>query len=33
MAEIKFEITKTFAILSESPRGWKKVLNLVSWDG
>jgi hypothetical protein len=33
MAEIKFEITKALAILSESPKGWKKELNLVSWNG
>ncbi len=33
MPEIKFEITKTLAILSESPKGWKKELNLVSWNG
>lgn len=30
MAEIKFEITKKLAILSESPKGWTKELNMVS---
>lgn len=33
MAEIKFEITKQIAILSESPKGWTKELNLISWNG
>lgn len=33
MAEIKFEITKQIAILSESPKGWSKELNLISWNG
>lgn len=32
MAEIKFEIKQTIGILSESPKGWKKELNLVSWN-
>ena len=31
MAEIKFEIKKSFGVLSESAKGWKKELNLVSW--
>ena len=33
MAEIKFEITKQIAILSVSPKGWTKELNLISWNG
>jgi hypothetical protein len=32
MAEIKFEIVKTLGVLSESPKGWTKELNLVSWN-
>jgi hypothetical protein len=33
MAEsVKFEITETIAALSESTRGWRKELNLVSWN-
>ncbi len=33
MAEINFEITKHLTALSESPKGWKKELNLISWNG
>lgn len=33
MAEVKYEIVETIAVLSESPKGWKKELNLVSWNG
>lgn len=32
MADIKFEIKETIGILSESAKGWKKELNLVSWN-
>ena len=32
MAEIKYEITEHIGILSESPKGWTKELNLVSWN-
>ena len=32
MAEIKFEITKHVGVLSESNKGWKRELNLVSWN-
>ena len=32
MAEIKFEIIETLGILSESPKGWTKELNLISWN-
>ena len=33
MAEIKFEIKETVGTLSESPKGWTKELNLISWNG
>lgn len=33
MAEIKFEIKETLGVLSESKKGWKKELNLISWNG
>ena len=33
MADIKFEIKEEIAVLSESPKGWRKELNLVSWNG
>ena len=32
MAEITFEIKETLGVLSESAKGWKKELNLVSWN-
>ena len=32
MAEIKFEIKKSFGIISEGSKGWTKELNLVSWN-
>lgn len=32
MPEIKFEIKETIGVLSESSKGWKKELNLVSWN-
>lgn len=32
MAEIKFEIKQNLGVLSESAKGWKKELNLVSWN-
>ena len=31
--EVKFEIKENIGILSESPKGWKKEINLVSWNG
>ena len=31
--DIKFEIVKEMGVLSESSKGWKKELNLVSWNG
>lgn len=33
MNDIKFEIIQTIGILSESPKGWRKELNLISWNG
>ncbi|RKL66479.1 hypothetical protein CR203_14355 [Salipaludibacillus neizhouensis] len=33
MAEIKYEIVEQLGVLSESSKGWKKELNLVSWNG
>ena len=32
MADIKFEIKEEIAVLSESAKGWRKELNLVSWN-
>ena len=31
-ADIKFTITEHIGTLSESPKGWKKELNKVSWN-
>lgn len=33
MSDIKYDITKHIGVLSESAKGWKKELNLVSWSG
>lgn len=33
MAEIKFEIIQTVGAISQSPKGWNKELNLISWNG
>ena len=33
MAEIKFEIKETVCVIAESAKGWKKELNLISWNG
>lgn len=32
MATIKYEITEKLGELSESPKGWTKELNMVSWN-
>ena len=32
MADFKYEIKEEIAVLSESAKGWKKELNLVSWN-
>jgi len=33
MADITFEIKESLGVLSESAKGWKKELNLISWNG
>jgi len=33
MADIKYEIIETLAVLSEGNKGWKKELNLITWNG
>ena len=33
MADIKYEIVKEIAVLSEKASGWTKEINLVSWNG
>ena len=32
MAEFKYEITERIAVLSQSPNGWERQLNMVSWN-
>lgn len=32
IAEIKYEIKETVGTISESSKGWKKELNLISWN-
>jgi len=33
MSKFNFEVIETVAVLSEGSKGWKKELNLVSWNG
>ncbi|MHA6251575.1 YdbC family protein [Oceanobacillus sp. CAU 1775] len=33
MADFKYEIIETIAVISESSTGWTKELNLISWNG
>jgi len=33
MAEIKYEIKENIGVVSESPKSWKKELNIISWNG
>lgn len=33
MADIKYDIVEEIGVLSENAKGWKKELNLVSWNG
>ena len=33
MAEFTYEILHEIGVLSESQKGWRKELNLVSWNG
>lgn len=32
MPDIKFEIKETLGVLSEGSKGWKKELNIISWN-
>ncbi len=32
MSDIKYEIKKEIGVLSESSKGWRKELNLISWN-
>lgn len=32
MADIKYDIIETIGVLSENSKGWKKELNLISWN-
>ena len=32
MAEIKYDVVKEVGVLSETGNGWKKALNLISWN-
>lgn len=32
MADIKFDIVQEIGVLSENAKGWRKELNLVSWN-
>jgi len=32
MSELKFEIVKEIGIVAEGTKGWRKELNLVSWN-
>lgn len=33
MADFKYEIVEEIGILSENAKGWRKELNLISWNG
>lgn len=33
MADIKYEIKEAVGVIAESAKGWKKELNLISWNG
>ncbi|MDR0877849.1 MAG: hypothetical protein LBN21_07325 [Treponema sp.] len=33
MSDISFDILKHFGVISEEKGGWKKEVNLVSWNG
>ena len=32
MAQLNYEVIKNIGIISESPKGWIKELNLISWN-
>jgi hypothetical protein len=31
--DFRYEIIKELGVLSESPKGWSKEINLISWNG
>ncbi|WP_297632280.1 YdbC family protein [uncultured Clostridium sp.] len=33
MADLKFEIEENLGVIAESSKGWKKEVNLISWNG
>ena len=33
MADLQFDVAKHFGVISEEKGGWKKELNMVSWNG
>lgn len=33
MADITYEIIKSLGVLGESSNGWKKEVNIISWNG
>lgn len=33
MADFSYEIVEEIVVLSENPKGWRKELNLISWNG
>ena len=33
MADIKYDIVKEFGVLAENAKGWRKEVNLISWNG
>ena len=33
MADFKYELVEELGVLSENAKGWRKELNLISWNG
>ena len=33
MSDIKYDIVEEIGVLSENTKGWRKELNLISWNG
>lgn len=33
MPDFEYEIIETIAVLSQSPKGWTKEINIISWNG
>lgn len=33
MADFTYEVIEKIGVLSENPKGWRKELNLISWNG